>query len=184
MKIWISTQKMLKLLSVIAWIIFIGLCMEAGAFIFNVIVTIVFDPVATHNFFQEVDLSALYAFDKGHFVELYLVIIIVTIMKACIFYLAIKALQNIKLNLSQPFNKEVSKFITLVCYLAMVIGLLSEFGSKYSEWFRNQGVTMPDLQNLQLGGSDVWMLMSVILFVILQIFKRGIEIQSENELTV
>jgi hypothetical protein len=43
---------------------------------------------------------------------------------------------------------------------------------------------MPDTQRLRLGGSDVWIFMSVILFVIAQIFRRGIEIQSENELTV
>jgi hypothetical protein len=30
----------------------------------------------------------------------------------------------------------------------------------------------------------VWLFMSVTLFVIAQIFKRGIEIQTENELTV
>lgn len=43
---------------------------------------------------------------------------------------------------------------------------------------------MPDVQYLGLGGADVWLFMGVSLFVIAQIFKRGIEIQSENELTV
>jgi len=43
---------------------------------------------------------------------------------------------------------------------------------------------MPDTQHLHLGGADVWLFMGVILFVIAQIFKRGIEIQRENELTV
>jgi len=45
-------------------------------------------------------------------------------------------------------------------------------------------VKMPDTQHLRLGGADVWLFMSVTLFVIAQIFKRGIEIQTENELTV
>ena len=43
---------------------------------------------------------------------------------------------------------------------------------------------MPDTQLLHLGGADVWLFMAVILFIIAQIFKRGIEIQTENELTV
>jgi len=43
---------------------------------------------------------------------------------------------------------------------------------------------MPDVQYLRLGGADVWLFMGVTLFVIAQIFKRGIEIQTENELTV
>jgi hypothetical protein len=37
---------------------------------------------------------------------------------------------------------------------------------------------------LHLGGADVWLFMGVILYIIAQIFKRGIEIQAENELTV
>lgn len=43
---------------------------------------------------------------------------------------------------------------------------------------------MPTLEQMNVGGADVWFFMTVILFVIGHIFKRGIEIQSENELTV
>jgi hypothetical protein len=43
---------------------------------------------------------------------------------------------------------------------------------------------MPDIQYLQLGGADVWLFMGITLLVIAQIFRRGIEIQTENELTV
>lgn len=52
---------------------------------------------------------------------------------------------------------------------------------KYTEWLTTLGVSMPDTQHLHLGGADVWCLMSVILSYIL---KRGIEIQTENELTI
>lgn len=47
-----------------------------------------------------------------------------------------------------------------------------------------QEVKMPDVQTLNIGGADVWLFMGITLFIIAQIFKRGIEIQSENELTV
>lgn len=43
---------------------------------------------------------------------------------------------------------------------------------------------MPDIQSLNLDGSDVWLFMGLILLVIAQIFKKGIEIQTENELTI
>ena len=43
---------------------------------------------------------------------------------------------------------------------------------------------MPDIQYLKFGGADVWLFMGIILLVIAQIFKRGVEIQSENELTI
>ena len=86
--------------------------------------------------------------------------------------------------MSQPFSREVGRFIFKISYLALSIGLFSWWGVKYTEWFVKQGVKMPDIEYLRLGGADVWLFMGVILFVIAQIFKRGIEIQTENELTV
>ena len=86
--------------------------------------------------------------------------------------------------MAQPFNKEFGRFIFYVSYLALGIGLFSNWGVNYTDWFVGQGVKMPDIQHLRLGGADVWLFMSVTLFVIAHIFKRGIEIQSENELTI
>ena len=86
--------------------------------------------------------------------------------------------------MAQPFSKEVGRFIFKISYVALLIGLFSWWGVKYAEWLVKQGVKMPDIEYLRLGGADVWLFMSVTLFVIAQIFKRGIEIQTENELTV
>ena len=43
---------------------------------------------------------------------------------------------------------------------------------------------MPDVQSLGLGGGDVWIFMGITLLVIAKVFKRGVEIQSENDLTI
>jgi len=48
----------------------------------------------------------------------------------------------------------------------------------------NAGVKMPGIEHLRLAGADVWLFMGVILLVIAQIFRKGIEIQDENDLTV
>jgi hypothetical protein len=78
----------------------------------------------------------------------------------------------------------VGRFIFNIAYLALGIGLFSLWGVKYVAWFVKQGVKMPEIQYLRIDGGDVWLFMSVILFVIAHIFKRGIEIQTENDLTV
>ena len=109
---------------------------------------------------------------------------IVAVMKALIFYLIVKILHDKKLNLSEPFSKELRSLIINVSYLSLGIGLFSYWGIHYSEWLVNQNVKMPDIQHLGFGGADVWLFMSVILFVIAQIFKRGIELQEENDLTI
>lgn len=184
MEIKIGTKQMLKLLLVIAWIIFIGVSIEAGGFIFNTIFTLVLKPNAAKHLWQQVDLSNLYKYNQGYFFAEMLLISIVAFLKACMFYLIVKILHNKKLDMSQPFSKEVGRFILKVAYLALGIGLFCLWGANYAEWFVKQGVEMPDIQYLRISGADVWLFMGVILFVIAEIFKRGIEIQSENELTV
>ena len=37
---------------------------------------------------------------------------------------------------------------------------------------------------LGIGGGDVWLFMAVVLMVIGQVFKKGIELQTESDLTV
>lgn len=183
MEIKISTKQILNILYLLSWIIFIGVCIEAGGFIFNAIFTLL-DPINAKYFWKQVDLSVLYEYDHGYFLVELLLMSIVAVMRACIFYLIIKILHDKKLNMTQPFNKDLGHFIFNVSYLALGIGLFSWWGAKYTEWFVKQGVEMPDIQYLRLGGADVWLFMGVILYIIAQIFKRGIEIQTENELTV
>ena len=178
------TKQILKILHVLSWIIFIGVCIEAGGSIFSAFYTLVINPIIAATFWAGNDLSGLYKYDPGHFFVETLLISIASVLKACIFYLIIKILHNKKLTMSQPFNNEVRLFIINVSCLAFGIGLFTVWGVEYTEWLVNQGVNMPDTQHLRLGGADVWLFMGVTLFVIAQIFRRGIEIQTENELTV
>ncbi len=180
----IGTKQMLKVLLVLLWVIFIGTCIEAGGFIFSAFYTLMINPVNAAYFWERNDLSALYKYDPGHFFAETLLISIAAVMKACIFYLIVKILHDKKLNMSQPFSKEVRDFIIRISCLAFGTGLFTIWGVKYTEWLIAKGVKMPDMLHLRLGGADVWLFMGVILFVIAQIFKRGIEIQTENELTI
>ncbi len=184
MEIKISTQQVLKILYVLSWIIFIGVCIEAGGFIFNSFFVLVLNPVGANKFWEQIDLSSLYEFDRGYFFVETLLMSMVAVMRAIMFYLIVKILHDKKLNMAKPFGNDMGRFILNLSYLAFGIGLFSWWGVKYSEWFVEQGVRMPDIHYLRLGGADVWLFMSVILFVIAQIFKRGIELQAENELTV
>ena len=178
------TKLILKILYVLSWVIFIGVSIEAGGSIFSAFYTLVINSINARTFWEGNDLSELYAYGREHFFKETLLISIAGVLKACMFYLFINLLHNKKVNKSQPFNNKVRLFIIKVSWLALGIGLFTWWGVKYTEWLVMQGVKMPDTQHLRLGGPDVWLFMSVTLFVIAQIFKRGIEIQSENELTV
>jgi hypothetical protein len=170
----------LKILYIISWIIFIGVCIEAGSFVFNGIFTVGINA-KNASYFR---LSSLYEYDAGYFLVELLFMTIVAVMRAIIFFLIVRILHDNKVNLSQPFNQEMGRLIFRISYLSFGTGIFSSWGVKNTEWLITKGVTMPDIEYLRLGGADVWIFMGVILYVIGHIFKRGIEIQSENELTV
>lgn len=179
-----KTDYIFKALNVVSWIIFVGVCIEAGVFIVTAFVTLLFNPDGADKFWMEVNLSELYSYNLSHYITIISLMIIVAVMRALMFYLIVKVFHDKKLNLSQPFNKSVRLFILNMAYLALGIGLFSFWGTKFSEGLVAQGVQVPDIQYLRLGGADVWLFMGVVLLVIAQIFRKGIEIQNENELTI
>ena len=180
----ISTKQILKFLYVLSWVVFVGVGIEAGGFLTNTFYTMLINPNGAKNFWPRLDLSCLYQYDHGYFLLETLLMSTAAVLKAVIFYRILKILNDKKLTISQPFTREMGRFIFSVSYFSIFIGLFSGWGSSYAEWFVKQGVKMPEIQNLRLAGADVWIFMGATLFIIAQIFKRGIEMQTENELTV
>jgi len=109
---------------------------------------------------------------------------IVAILKAILFYIIIRAIHHRKLDFAQPFNKNLPRFISSLAWLAIGIGIFSIWGNNQSKWLAGKGISIPDIQKMGFGGADVWFFMGVVLIVIAQICKRGVEIQTENDLTI
>lgn len=185
MDLKITTNQTLKVLQALSWLIFIGLCIEAGGTLFNTIITLFINPLGVENYWEGTEyLSNLYTLDFRHFSVITLTMVIVAVLKAIVFYLIVKLLADKKLSISRPFSMELRRFILRLSYLALGIGLFSHFGYKYSEWLSQQGLSTANLKSLHIAGADVWLFMAMTLFAIAQIVKRGIEIQSENDLTI
>src|SRR5690606_27501207 len=106
-------------LEVLSWIIFIGLCIDAGGLLVNTIIALFFNPNAVENFWAGGDyLSQLYHFDRGHFIAVVVILNIVAILKAILFYLILKLFTKGRLDISHPFNRELSNFILTFSYMA------------------------------------------------------------------
>ena len=71
-----------------------------------------------------------------------------------------------------------------IAYCAIGIGLFSMWGSDIAEWLIGKGEKLPTISKLKLGGADVWFFMGFIILIFAKIFKKGIEIQSDNDLTI
>lgn len=178
-----KTKVILTLLYIIAWIIFVGLSIEAGGFITNAVFVLI-KPEAVPYLWQQADLRDLLKYGHGYFFTQVLIIGVVSALKAILFYLIISILHNKQVRIEQPFTNIAQRFILRIASLALLIGLFSSIGAEGAAWLSGQGVKMPNLESLHLSGSDVWIFMSIALFVVAYIFKKGIELQTEQDLTV
>jgi cytochrome c biogenesis factor len=184
MTITITPTQILKVLHIVSWIIFIGLCVNAGGVLFNAFFALYINPIASRNFWQTINLGQLYDFDKGYFLAFTLLMVIVAVLKAILFYLIVKLLHDKNLDLNQPFNNKMTRFVANVAYLSLGISFFSKWGEDQTQWLIEKSVQMPTIQDLDLGGADVWFFMGIIFWVLKQLFKRGEAIQTENDLTI
>ncbi len=170
----------LKALNVVSWVIFIGLCVEAGALIFNFIFTL-FKPIASNNIYKGLNLSELYQNHFAHYVGLMSFVLSLAILKAYLFYFVVEIFT--KLNLGNPFNTEIAKLIEKIGFEAFVISIISIVAHQYTKGLIQDGLDVDTIESYW-NDSSAFMMMAAILFIISQIFKKGIELQNENDLTV
>lgn len=170
----------LKALNVVSWIVFIGLCIEAGALLFNFVLTL-FNPIAANNIYKGLNLSALYEMNFSQYIGVMSFVVVLSLMKAYLFYLVVKIFM--KLNLVKPFNVEIAKLIEKISYEAFIIAIVSVIAHQYSKRIIQSGYEL-DVVAQYWNEIGAFLMMAAIIFVISQIFKKGIELQNENDLTV
>ncbi|MBL7702824.1 MAG: DUF2975 domain-containing protein [Ferruginibacter sp.] len=167
-------------LYVVAWLIFAGLCIEAGGLLVNFFFTL-YNPEFVQNLYQKLDLIQMYKESKLAFFGIYSFILIIAILKACLFYIVIRLMH--KMDLSKPFNDFVAKQISLISYYTLSIGLLSHIARLLVKNLMHHGF-VPDNLNEFWVKDHAFILMGAVIYIIATIFKKGVAIQTENDLTV
>ena len=176
-----STKGILTVLHVVSWIIFIGLCIRAGAILYTSIVSVYINPEGAKNLYSGLNLWSLYDYDTTYYTIIVSLIIIITALKALIFYQVIKIFS--KINYVTPFSPQIASLISMIGYISLGVGILTKMTNGYCEWLGKKGVSFPDTSNVLGAGTEFLLFAGVIVFIA-QVFKRGIEMQTENELTV
>jgi len=129
----------------------------------------------------EVDLNIFNIREQstGYYVFAMCLIIAASALKAIIWYVVFKLL--LKLKLQTPFTMEVEKKLERIAFLLLGVWLVgSEFWKVYIYYLSKEtGIQLPTNSS-----GDEYFFMALIVYIISQIFKRGIEIQEENQLTV
>ena len=169
-----------KGIQVICWLIFFGYCIQTGALIFNYIFSL-FKPIATHNLHLGLDLSELYLKSKSIYIFVFILMIVISALKAYLFYVVLKLFKT--LNITKPFSNSVNRIILKITYYTFSIGIISIIAQEFTDQLSNKGYNVGIVERYWNDGAG-YLVMTAILFVISFIFKKGIELQIENDLTV
>ncbi|MEP6682975.1 MAG: DUF2975 domain-containing protein [Parafilimonas sp.] len=105
--------------------------------------------------------------------------IAVLALKAIIWYVVFALL--LKLKLQTPFSMEVEKRLERIAFLLFGVWLVSSIFWKIYIYYLSQETGIK-LSINEIG--DEYFFMAGMIYIVSQIFKRGIEIQEENQLTV
>ena len=168
------------IVKIVAWLIFVGLCIEAGALIVNFVYSI-FKPEIVGKLYQKLDLQEMYQLSKWVFLSMFSFVLVVSLLKAYLFYLVI--LLVTKFDLSKPFNEFVSEKISQISYFTFSIGFVSYIARQTGKNITNKGIDTQMLNQFWVD-SQAFILMSAVIYIIAIIFKKGIDLQNENDLTV
>ncbi len=169
-----------KGLKIAAWFIFVWLCIETGALILNFFFNL-YNPEVAKNLYIKLDLSEMYKLNKCAFLGMYSIILLISILKAYLFYLLVELIS--KINLSKPFNRFVSKQILKISYYTFSIGLISAIARQIAISLQHYEYNIDALNEFWMD-SRAFILMAAVIYVIAIIFSKGIEFQEELEDTV
>jgi hypothetical protein len=167
-------------LQIVSWVIFVGLCIEAGAMIVNFVFSL-FKPEFVQKLYQKLDLSQMYNTNIWVYFGLYGFILTISILKAYLFYVVVMLLH--KIDLLKPFNSHAADQIKKISYITLGIGIFSLIAREISQNMAHYGLEIDSLNQFWEDGS-AFLLMAAVIYVIATIFSRGVEIQNENDLTV
>ena len=174
--VYSNTKQVLRVLYFLTWIAFIAVSVKAGAIIISFVVSWM-NPEAARDIYKGMDLHALKAFSTWHYSLAVAFMVVVLCLKATVLELAIKAMS--KVNLANPFSSGVARIMEKISYTLLAASVIAILGNIHADWILKK----TGLELEQSAGGE-FLFVAGLVFVISQIFKRGVELQSENELTV
>jgi hypothetical protein len=170
------TQQILTIMHILAWVAFVGYMIEAGAILVSYTVSLI-DHEAAKDLYKGMNLYNLRQFNFWSYTGSVSFMVALSLMKAYVSWLVIKILS--KVNLVNLFTMEVAKKLEKISHLLLEIWIVSMLSNAHTGWLLK---TTGELHGEWVNGEFIFM--AGLVFVIAQVFKRGVEIQSENELTV
>lgn len=173
-----KTEKILAVMTFLAYLALIGFSIECGSQLVSLIISFK-DPELAKKFYSvNESWDTLQQYNKWFYVFAMSIVIVIAAIKVSVWYLIIQLLS--KLNLRNPFSIEVARKLQTISYQLLSVWILGVIGKLFIEWAaKRTGETYE-----AIGVANEYFFIAGIVYIISQIFMRGIEIQEENQLTV
>ena len=174
-----KTETILMVSKFLALLGAIGYSIQCGGQLTTLVASFINPDWAKRTY--EVNLSIFSIRDHSTWFYVYAMCLIIAVsaLKAFIWYVVFGLLS--KLKLQTPFSIEVEKKLERIAYLLLGVWIVSSIFWKIYSYYLS---TSTGIQLPANNGGDESLFMAGIIYIISQVFKRGIEIQEENQLTV
>lgn len=171
-----KTEQILQILRVSAWIVFISAIIR--------VIVLVGLFVLSH--FSDGD-----GFQSDHLVpsvSMFSLLLAIAILHVQVWEKVKDILTQI--NLGNPFSMKTAQQLINTAYLLLSVWIISFIGKNYVHYLnkRISGATEFiqgfDFSLANFDADGIYLLNAGIVYIIAQVFKRGVELQQENELTI
>jgi Protein of unknown function (DUF2975) len=173
-----KTKTMLVVLQILAFLGGIGYSIQCGSQILSLVASFINPDWAKRVYDAHVELFMLRQQSISAYVFAESIVIIILATKALIWYQLANLL--LKLKIEAPFSLRVASKLETVSYLLVGIWGLSFVGKIFMDWLLKTMAT--PITDISMGDESFFI--AGIAYVFSQIFRRGVEIQEENQLTV
>lgn len=173
----LTNSTILKVMHVLFWIVFIGLCIQTGALITSFLVSLFVSANGAKDLYLGLNLYALYEFSRVDYIFMASLVIALSAQKAYIAFLIVKFF--LKFKLAKPFGQELTALFLRISYTALGTGVLAMIAEGYAHRFTKQGIDVP----VEWSGNEILFFGGVI-YLLALVYQKGTELQQENDLTV
>jgi hypothetical protein len=173
------TEKILIVLRILAFMGAIKYSIDFGAQLTHFVASFINIDWAKRTYEVNLDIFNIREKSIPYYSYAMCLTITVSALKATIWYVVYALLT--KLKLQTPFSMEVEKKLESIAFLSLGVWMVRGIFWKIYAYYLLQDT------GIQLSANntgDEYLFMAGIVYIISQIFKRGIEIEEENQLTV
>ncbi len=170
------TTRILATMRVIAWIAFIALMVETGLFLVTYVISC-YSPDIVSRMYRGKELYDLMAFDFRHYSATAIMRIAYTALKTWAAYLTVSVLSDV--TLANPFTGSVARLLERISITLLIAGCVAIVNNAHDQWLmENMGIRSWEM------AIDGFLVTAGLVFIIAKIFRRGVELQTEHDLTI